>query len=166
MVRRSLLVLLAACASPAAPPPTAPTPRPAAPATPPPPAVAKDPEAIAREVVAKLEAHDYAAVTARFDDKMLAALPADKLEATWKQLATAVGAFDRIEAATTKDDAGAHVVSLTAHFAHARLVLLLAIDDAGKIGGFFIRPVAQPAPEWQPPAYAKADAFLDNPVTV
>ena len=165
MVRRSLLVLLAACASPAAPPP-APLPRPAAPPAPPAAPVAKDPEAIAREIVAKLEAHDYAAVEARFDDKMRAALPADKLEATWKQLATAVGAFDRIEAASTKDEAGAHVVSLTAHFARARLVLLLAVDDGGKVGGFFIRPIAQPAAEWQPPPYAKLDAIIDNPVTV
>jgi len=166
MVRRSLFVLLAACASPAAPPPAAPLPRPVAPPAPPAAPVAKDPEAIAREIVAKLEAHDYAAVAARFDDKMLAALPADKLEATWKQLATAVGAFDRIEAASTKDDAGVHVVSLTAHFARARLILLLSIDDAGKVGGFFVRPVAQPTAEWQPPAYAKLDAMIDNPVTV
>src|SRR5215475_12092472 len=104
MVRRSLLVLLSACASPAAPPPAAPAPLPAAPPTPPP-AVAKDPEAIAREVVAKLAAHDYAAVTARFDDKMLAALPAKTLETKWNELAAGVGAFDRIEAATTTDDA-------------------------------------------------------------
>ena len=126
---------LAACGGssppPAAPPPLRPAPAAAAPpATPAP--VASDPESIARDVVARLEAHDFKTVAARFDDKMAAALPADKLEATWKQLATAVGAFDKIESATTKDEAGFHVVSLIAHFASARLVLLLSIDDHGK----------------------------------
>jgi dienelactone hydrolase len=158
---------LAACGGsappPAAPPPVRPAPAPA-PAAPAP--VATDPEAIAREVVAKLEAGDYKAVAARFDEKMAAGLPVDKLEATWKQLATAVGAFDKIESASTRDEPGYHVVSLTAHFARARLIMLISIDDHGKIGGFFIRPSEASTVEWKPPAYAKLDAFDDNPVTV
>ena len=169
---RSLVVTLsaglAACGG-SSPPPAAPAPlRPAPAPAPPAPAapIASDPESIARDVVARLEAHDYKTVAARFDDKMAAALPPDKLEATWKQLATAVGAFDKIESAATKDDAGVHVVSLTAHFERARLVLLLSIDDRGKIAGFFIRPAEAPAVEWQPPAYAKLDAIVDNPVTI
>jgi hypothetical protein len=97
MYRGSVLVVaLAACANagtparqaPAAPhAPPGPAAAPAGPATPaagppagrpaPPTPAAADPEAIARDVVGKLVAHDYAAVAARFDDKMLAALPAD-----------------------------------------------------------------------------------------
>jgi dienelactone hydrolase len=124
-----------------------------------------DPQAIARDVVAHLVAHDFAAVASRFDERMSAGLPADKLSATWSKLEAAVGAFDRVESVSTKDSDGFHVVSVTAHFATTRLVLLISIDDRGRLGGFFVRPGDQAA-EWRPPAYARLDAIEDRPVTV
>jgi dienelactone hydrolase len=163
MVRRSLIAFLAACGSAPAAPPAAPAQRPAAaaPTTPAPPATASNPEAIAREVVARLQAHDYKAVAARFDDEMRAGLPADKLEATWQKLASSVGELEGIESATTTDEAGAHVVKLAAQFARARMTLALSIDDRGKITGFGVGPAA-----WHMPAYAKPDQFVDTPVTI
>ena len=167
MLRRLLCFLLAvaACAgatptpTPATPPPSAPRPALAAGGD------AHDPDAIARRVVGQLAAREFAAVEARFDVRMQDGLPVAKLEVVWDQLQTAAGAFERIASSSTKDANGAHVVSVVTQFARARLVLLISLDDAGRIGGFFVRP-GETAADWQPPLYARLDAIEDRAVTV
>lgn len=168
-MRRGLaVVVVAACAGAGAPAPSSQV-SPNRPAAVPGDAAvdagAAGPEVVARALVERLAAHDFAAVTARFDDRMAAGLPRAKLEAVWTQIETGAGAFDRVESARIQDSGGFHVVSLTARFARARLVLLISIDDAGRVGGFFIRPGEQAA-DWQPPPYARLDAIEDRAVTV
>ena len=51
----------------------------------------------ARDLVAKLAAHDVAGAVATFDDQMSAALPVDKLQAVWAQIESQAGAFQKVE---------------------------------------------------------------------
>jgi hypothetical protein len=111
-------------------------------------------ETIARSIVADLAARKLDAVVARFDSTVAAALPKDKLAATWDGLVAHVGAFQRIESATVQPSgpsAKLTTVVLTCAFDKARFDIQVTLDGKQHIAGLFFRPA--PAP-WSPPPYA------------
>ena len=90
-------------------------------------------ETRARDFIAKLGHHDFAGAAAALDDRMAAALPADKLAATWGKLESQVGALKQVDDVTLKPAQDSQVALVKATFEHAQLVLRVAIDPHGKI---------------------------------
>ena len=89
-----------------------------------------------------LLAGDFAAVAARFDENMAAVLDADGLEQSWSAVAPLLGEYlGRGEAELVAQD-GYTVAVLQARFANSNLKVQIAYDDAGRIGGMQMQPVA------------------------
>jgi uncharacterized protein len=114
----------------------------------------------ARDLVGRLAAHDFAGVVATFDDQMSAALPVDKLQGVWSQIESQAGPYQRIESVEVKPigSGDARLALVKASFANAPLLLRITFRGSGRVAGFFV------APDWQPPTYAKLDAFEERPV--
>ena len=89
-----------------------------------------------------LLAGDFAAVAARFDENMAAVLDADGLEQSWSAVAPLLGEYlgrGETELSTQGDFT---VAVLEARFANSNLKVQIAYDDAGRIGGMQMQPVA------------------------
>jgi len=123
-------------------------------------------ETRARDFIAKLAHHDYAGAAAAFDDRMAKAASADQVAAMWGKLEAQVGALQQVDAVAMQAVQDSHVAVAKVTFEHAPLVLRVTIDPHGKVSGFFIAPGEQPEPKWDPPPYAKRDAFDEIDVTV
>jgi len=119
----------------------------------------------ARDLIAKLARHDFAGAVAGFDEKMLAAMPEAKLAEVWSTIEAQAGAFERVDSVAMKDAGDLHVAETNASFARAPLVFRVVLDASGRVAGFFVAP-GDTAKNWQPPDYAKADAFEEASVTV
>jgi dipeptidyl aminopeptidase/acylaminoacyl peptidase len=163
VVKRLLFALLAACGtSTPAPTPTptrTPTPTPTQEAT-----VETD-ESRARDFIAKLAKHDFAAATATFDEKMSAALPKEKLQTIWTQLESQAGTFKSVDAVDVKDADGVRIALAKVSFERAPLLFRVVLDSSHRVTGFFMSP-GDTASGWKPPAYANADAFEEKRVAV
>jgi dienelactone hydrolase len=119
----------------------------------------------ARDLVGKLAAHDFAGAIATFDDQMSAALPVAKLEAVWSQIESQSGAFQKIDSVEVKPSGDTRMVVVTASFERAPLRLRVVFKGSDRVAGFFVAPV-ETAVAWEPPPYAKPDAFEERPVQV
>ncbi|HTQ46555.1 MAG TPA: alpha/beta fold hydrolase [Polyangiaceae bacterium] len=119
----------------------------------------------ARDLVAKLAAHDFAGAVAAFDEQMSAALPVDKLQSVWSQLESQAGAFQRIDSVEVKPTGSGDVrlALVKASFEHAPLLLRITLRGSDRVAGFFVAP-GDTAAAWQPPTYAKLDAFEERSV--
>jgi len=127
--------------------------------------LARTDEDRARDLVGKLVAHDFAGAVATFDDQMTAALPLEKLQGVWSQVESQAGAFQRIESVEVKPTGSgdARLALVRASFEHAPLLFRIAFRGSDRVAGFFIAP-GDTAAAWQPPTYAKLDAFEEKPV--
>ncbi len=119
----------------------------------------------ARDLVAQLAAHQFESAEATFDETMREKLPAEKLRAVWTSVESGAGVFQHIDAVSVADQGGHHVALVKATFAAAPLVVRVVLDARGHVSGLFVTP-GDTAAAWTPPAYAKVDAFEEEPVTV
>jgi len=107
-----------------------------------PPSSASD---IALRLLDRLDAHDYTAVESVFDERMAAAVPADKLAAVWESLPAQGGAAQGRGAPVVTSAPGAQLVAIPLHYEKAELVAKIAVDTTGRVVGFLIQPVPPPA---------------------
>jgi dienelactone hydrolase len=128
-------------------------------------AAKQDYEALARAVIADLVAGRYDKVTARYNEQMAQALPADKLAMGWEGAIMQVGAFQSILTIEQEENAGMHVVFATCAFERLTLILRLAFNAQGQFAGFSSVPQDSRTP-WMAPEYAKMDSFIERVVTV
>ena len=89
-----------------------------------------------------LLAGDFAAVAARFDENMAAVLDADGLEQSWSAFAPLLGEYLGRGEAELSTQGDFTVAVLEARFANSNLKVQIAYDDAGRIGGMQMQPVA------------------------
>jgi dienelactone hydrolase len=122
----------------------------------------KDVTADAKAFVELLRQQEFAKIEALFTEQMKAALPEDKLKATWTTLAMQAGAFKQQRGARMEVVGNMRRVTVTCDFERAALDLVVAYNPAGLIGGFNIRPYAPPAPPWSAPAYADTAKFAET----
>ena len=116
-------------------------------------------------VVDALASGQYAKITADFDDKMKAALPEQKIAATWTSVTSQVGAFKRRGSARSAEQKGATLVVVPTEFEKGTLEVLVALNAAGQITGLSIRPPATTT-AYAAPAYADAAKFAEREVKV
>jgi dienelactone hydrolase len=121
----------------------------------------------ARDLVGRLAAHDFAGAVATFDDQMSAALPVDKLQGVWSQIESQAGAFQRFESVEVKPagSGDTRVALVKASFERAPLLVRVVFRGSDRVAGFFVAP-GDTAASWQPPPYAKVDAFEERPVQI
>src|SRR3954453_12404309 len=128
---------------------------------------APDLTARAAALIASLAAGNTAAVEAQFDDRMKAALPADRLAAAWDGVLQQAGAFKscgtdvRIRTVADKQ-----MVISACEFARAKADVQFAFAADGKVSGFSVRPAAAPAVPYAPPPYATPSAYSETDATV
>jgi dienelactone hydrolase len=150
-----LLALVTACGKPMTP------------ATPPPPpsassaASATAPEREAAAIVDALARHDWAAVAARFDPTMRAAVPVDKLSAVWEGVEGQIGRFAAVERTRVEAHGPYQVVLARCRFERGAKVVKVALDAGSNVAGLFVLDAATDEP-WKPPPYAIATAFEER----
>ncbi len=188
----TLFLLLAGCATPTPTPaaatataPAASTPTPAAvaptalptvspttasmPAITPTPLSFTDLTPLATEFVSQLAAEDFTAAASRFDATMKSAAPPDKLKQIWEQVTGQVGPYQKQIGTHTAEAQGFKIVWVTTQFEKSPLDVRVVFDARGEIAGLFFDPpqssLATPQ-AYEPPAYAKPEAFTESDVTV
>lgn len=125
----------------------------------------QDDEALARSMVADLAARRFDAVEPHFDARVAAALPLDKLPASWDQLLAMAGDFVSIESVRSEDKQGYKIVYVNCIFSKDEWTVVFAFDPGQKVAQFTSAPTSVLTP-WTPPAYANQDSFTERSVTV
>ncbi|MFT3896596.1 MAG: alpha/beta fold hydrolase [Thermomonas sp.] len=116
-----------------------------------------DAAATARQLLAHMDAAEYAQAEAMFDERMAQAVPVEKLQAVWESLPAQAGeAKGRGEPAIESVD-GMQVATVPLHYANAELVAKVAVAGDGRVAGFLI----QPAPPPPAPAVAADAGFRE-----
>lgn len=125
-----------------------------------------DPQiAAARQYLTWLREGDFNQCEAAGDSAMKAALPADKLEQTWKQITAALGEYQGEIRAETTETAGLVVVTLHCRFANSGAAIRVSVNDEGQVAGLFFSPSSEGV-EYEPPAYVDPSAFREVPISV
>lgn len=121
----------------------------------------------AEDFVNQLAAGDFPAAFARFDATMKAALPEEKLRATWADVTTAAGAFQKVSGSTVEKSGEFDVVHVTGVFANAALTINVVFNSGGEVSGLFFAPADTPPGDAPPiPGYVKPGSYSERELTV
>jgi len=125
-----------------------------------------EPAREAQTLLDALDAGDFAAVHARFDASMAAAVSAEQLAQGLKALAAQVGPLQsRGEADVKTRDTGA-LVTVPLHYERGELTAIVTFDDERKVSGFAIRPAQAAKPATAAPAVPEDANYRETEVTV
>ena len=124
---------------------------------------ALDPGADATRFLQWCRDGQFAEAAGRFDATVAAALPAAKLEATWKGLTTASGPLVRFGPPRISKRGDLAVVLVRCEFSRAALDAQVGFDAEGKINGLFFKPAAAPA---KPAPYVDPAKYTETTLTV
>jgi dienelactone hydrolase len=122
-------------------------------------------QAAGREVVEELASGKFAAIEAKYDENMQAALAPGKLAETWEPIAAQVGTFQKILDIKVSPNSGYQRVEVNCHFSKADLWVRIIFEPDGEIAGLRLVPEEQEEP-WGAPAYADTKSFHEQPFTV
>ena len=118
-------------------------------------------QAIATRLLDHLDAGDYAAAEAMLDERMAAAVPADRLKAVWESLPAQAGAAKGRGEASVSAQQGVQLVVIPLHYAQAELIAKVAVGADGRIAGFLVQPAPPPAAATDAP-YAERELALGD----
>jgi len=119
----------------------------------------------AKALATDLFARQLEKVTPRFNDRMAAGLPPDKLAALIDDLLAKTGPLRAIQGTHAEEVPGYRVIFVTCQFEKASLDLRLVFDPEGRVAGMFFVP-SQPREVWSAPDYAAPGSFQERDVTV
>jgi len=115
---------------------------------------------LAEEFVMMLNESKFAEAVKNFDDTMTKAMPADRLESTWKTVLLNAGQFKKILGSTTDKAQAYDIVILTCEMEKSPVDIRVVFNASKQIAGLSVTP------SYTPPAYAKRDSFTEKDVTV
>lgn len=121
-------------------------------------------EARARAFIDLMGGGQYAQAFELFTPQMKAAMPLDRLSATWTSLTAQAGPFERQIATSIVPRGVLSVVVITCAFERASIDVHVTVNPANLVGGLALRPAAQ-AVAYALPAYANAAAYKESEVT-
>ena len=127
------------------------------------PSTQTDAKSKATTFIDQLAKRDFANAIKSFDEKMKAALPADKLESTWDVVLLQAGAFKRLGNIRTMPAGDYDVVEVTCEFQKATVDVRVTFDKAGQIAGVFFLPAIS---KYVYPSYAVFTAFNEKDLMV
>jgi len=119
--------------------------------------------AVAETFLDLLAQQNFAAATAMYTGPMQKALPEEQLRELWAAIGAQAGAFTSRGAGRPEARTGGQAVTVRAVFERAEFDITIFVNDAGKVGGLFQRPVPPPS---APPPYADPATFTEREVTV
>ncbi len=119
----------------------------------------------AHAVVDLMVKQDFHKVFAEFTPQMQAAMPEDRLRATWMTLIAQVGAFKQRRGIRIEARGDMRVAIVTCEFERAAIDMRLAFYPAGLVGGWGMVPAASTVP-YAPPPYADATKYAESDVIV
>jgi uncharacterized protein len=125
----------------------------------------KEQKASAKALVEALAKEDFKAAGKDFDDAMKKALPADKLESTWKTVTGQVGAFKKVTGYRVESTAKVNFVFVVCQFEKIDVDVRVVFNADKQITGLFFQPT-KPKFDYKPPGYAKQDSFRESEVKV
>jgi fermentation-respiration switch protein FrsA (DUF1100 family) len=108
---------------------------------------------------------DFAAAMKEFDEVMIKASPADKMEAAWKLIEKQAGPFQKRLATRSEKTDKYDIVYVTCQFEKTPLDVRIVFTRDGRITGYSFRPVAKKY-DFKPPVYARKDSFREIEVNV
>jgi dienelactone hydrolase len=121
-----------------------------------------DAAATARQLLAHMDAGEYAQAEAMFGADMAAAVPVDKLQAVWESLPAQAGEAKGRGEPVVESANGAQMATIALHYGKAELVAKVVVADDGHVVGFMI----QPAPPPPAPAVAADANFHETDFSV
>ena len=127
--------------------------------------VARSPEARARAFIELMAGGQYAQAFELFTPQLKAAMPVERLSATWNGLTAHAGPFQRQVVTSVVPRGVLSVVVVTCTFERATFDVSVTVNPANLVGGLALRPVVQ-AVAYAPPAYASPAAYKESEVTV
>ena len=127
--------------------------------------LAQSAEARARAFIDLMAGGQYAKAFEWFTPQMKAAMPLDRLSATWNSLTAQAGPFQRQIAASVVPRGVLSVVVVTCAFERGTFDVHVTVNPANLVGGLALRPAVQ-AVAYSPPAYASPAAYKESEVTV
>ncbi|MGD0580330.1 MAG: alpha/beta fold hydrolase [Bryobacteraceae bacterium] len=127
---------------------------------------AQTPEERAREVVALLLAEKYESLYEMSTPEMQKALPVEALRNKVGPIVMPLGKLLETGKPSINKMGVYTVIVLPAKFEATWIDFTISVNEAGQIGGLFMRPGQGPLTEWQRPAYSKPDSFTEREVTV
>ena len=107
----------------------------------------------------------YAQAFELFTPQMKAAMPVERLSATWNSLTAQAGPFQGQIATSIVPRGVLSVVIVTCAFERANFDVQVTVNPANLVGGLGFRPAVQ-AVTYAPPAYATPAAYKESEVTV
>jgi dienelactone hydrolase len=122
-------------------------------------------DARARAFIDMMAGGRYAEAFELFTPQMKAAMPLDRLGATWDGLTAHVGPFQRQIATSIVPRGVLSVVVVTCAFERATFDVHVTVNPANLVGGLAVRPAVQ-AVAYAPPVYANPAAYKESDVTV
>lgn len=127
-------------------------------------------------VLDRMDAGDFAAVHARFDATMSAAVGVDQLRQAWATLPAQFGASKGRGEPRERTEKNIRVVRIPLHMERGELVAIVGFDENEKIAGFGVRPAPSDvsnasAPATTPAAYVapplpEGAAFAEREIVV
>jgi dienelactone hydrolase len=127
--------------------------------------LAQSPEARASGFIDLMAGGQYAQAFELFTPQMKAAMPLDRLSATWNSLTAQAGPFQRQIATSVAPRGVLSVVVVTCAFERATFDVQVTVNPANLVGGLALRPAVQ-ALTYAPPAYASPTTYKESEVTV
>jgi uncharacterized protein len=124
----------------------------------------RSPEARARAFIDLMAGGQYSQAFELFTPQMKAAMPVDRLSATWNSLTAQAGPFERQIATSVAPRGVLSVVAVTCAFERATFDVHVTVNPANLVGGLSLRPSVQ-AVAYTPPAYASPVAYKESEVT-
>jgi dienelactone hydrolase len=119
---------------------------------------------LAKEFVMAQAKGDFQGAMKEFDEVMLKASPADKMESVWKQLQKQIGPFQKILQTREDKTAKYDIVHVICQFEKTPFEVRVVFDK-GKITGYHFAPVAKKY-EFTPPNYARPTSYKETDVVV
>ncbi len=120
---------------------------------------------LATDLVNSLVKQDFVRAAQNFDDSIKAQLPPEKLQASWQELTTQIGAFKKTIATDNRSIKEFFVVTIASEFERANIDIVITFNNDKKVIGLNFQP-SKVASEYQPPTYAKLNSFREQEVTV
>jgi hypothetical protein len=100
---------------------------------------AENMESTARDVVEQMHQKQFEQMSIRFTTELQVRMPPDRLEMSWSHVVSHLGPFKNVRLVSKDDELD--FVDVTCAFETGEIVVRVAFDPSGKIGGLWMIPV-------------------------
>jgi uncharacterized protein DUF3887 len=100
-------------------------------------------ESTAKELVDEMSQKQFDQLTTKFSTELKVSMPPERLEMSWSHVISHLGQFKSVKLAVKDDELD--FVDVTCAFETGEIIVRVAFDPSGKIGGLWMLPVETPS---------------------